>query len=126
MKIELTPQESETYFHTSLCNALSYVETGYGLELTYKESDYDAAKLKVENPCYEDVLMQILRDGGKLKLVDHECDGEFTKSITLADVHDRVQKTDHRHLLDMINEQDDAVTGDVIIQQVFYDEVIFG
>ena len=43
-----------------------------------------------------------------------------------TDVHERVQNTDTRHLLDAINEKDDADTADVILQSVFYGEVIFG
>ena len=46
--------------------------------------------------------------------------------ITINDVHAKVQTTDSRHLLDMINEQDDAITADVILQTVIYGEVIFG
>ena len=82
MEIKLTPAESEKMFHTALCNGLSYFN-GYGLELTYSKSDYQTAKgncLK-QNPdepvCYEDVLLQILRVGNKLKVKDHELDGEY-------------------------------------------------
>ncbi|MCP3699425.1 MAG: hypothetical protein GY920_12840 [Aliivibrio sp.] len=70
--------------------------------------------------------MQILRDGGELKLVDDEYDGEYNKSITLKDIHDKVQQTPIEHLMDAINENDDACTADVILQTVFYGEVIFG
>ena len=39
MKIELTNQESETYFYNALCNGLHYI-SDYGLELTYGNIDY--------------------------------------------------------------------------------------
>jgi hypothetical protein len=125
MKIILTPQESEEYFHNALCNGLYYID-GYGLEMDYKEEDYKSAKKKLQTPCYEDVLMQILRDGNQLTMIDVEGDGDQTKSITLADVHQRVQETPLRHLMAMIEENDDAETGDAIIQQVFFQEIIFG
>ena len=64
--------------------------------------------------------------GGTLTLIDHEYGGEYTKSIKLADVHERVANTPLNHLMDMIEERDDAVTADCIIQSVFYNEVIFG
>ena len=121
MQIQLTPQESETMFHNALCNGLGYM-SGYGLEFEYSDKQYSAAKTKLQSPCFEDVLMQILRDGGSLTFVDVE----YTRSVSLADVHDRVQKTPLRFLTDMINEEDDAETADVVLQTVFFEEIIFG
>ena len=69
--------------------------------------------------------MEILRTGGKLVLVDEE-NGMGDKTITLKDVHTKVAKTPLRHLMDAIEERDDADTADCIIQTVFYGEVIFG
>lgn len=126
MKILLTNEEPENYFFNSLCNALSYVESGYDLELVYHPIDYVHAQLKLKNPSYEEILIQILKDGGKLTMKDKGCDGEYTRAIILDDVHERVQNTMFNHLMNMINENDDAETGDVIIQQVFFNEVIFG
>lgn len=124
MEIILTHKESEEFFHNALCNGLNYIQD-YELELFYKKNDYQSAKLKLENPCYEDVLMQILKDGNKLTLIDLE-DGYYTKSISIDDVHSRVQKTPIRFLMDMINQNDDAETADVIIQSVFFEDIIFG
>lgn len=129
MEIKLTKEEAEQYFYNALCNGLGYVQSGYGIELTYTKDDYVKAKkslqAKTKDICYEDVLLEILRTGGVLKMEDSE-NGEPTKRITLADVHERVAKTPIDHLNDMINENDDAVTADVIIQTVFYESVIFG
>lgn len=131
MQIQLTPQESETMFHNALCNGLDYIG-GYGLELETKKSDYESAKRNLREAapdstiCYEDVLMQILREGGELTFVDVECDGEYTRSVSLADVHNRVQLTPLRFLTDMINEEDDAETADVLLQTVFFEEIVFG
>ena len=127
MKIVLTPQESEQMFFDSMCNVLGtgYFD-GYGLELDYDRNDYRESREKLENPCFEDVLLQMLRDGKKLTLVDFECGGEYTRSITLKDVHKKVCKTPIRHLMNMINEEGDVVTSDVILQTVFFDEIVFG
>lgn len=128
MKILLTAQESEQIFYNSLCNGhqIAY----YGLQIEYDENEYDKAKkrlikFKTESPCLEDVWMEILRGGGTLTLVDEE-NGLDPSVISLEDVHERVQNTDVRHLLDAINENDDSDTADVILQSVFYGEVIFG
>ena len=132
MKITLTNKEAEDYFYNALCNAVGsgWID-GYGIELTYEETDYDAAKrsLKEKSPnesqCWEDVLMEILRMGKPLTMVDRE-NGEGDVSIYLQDVHERVANTPIEHLMDMIKENDDASTADVIIQSVFYNDVIFG
>jgi hypothetical protein len=134
MEIKLTPQESEEYFYNALCNGLGYTTSGYGLSLDYSDEDYENARrrLKVDRPdffaCFEDVLMEMLRMGYSLIMVDEEGDGDedSNSTITLKDVHERVCNTPVRHLMDMINENDDAETADVIIQQVFFNDIIFG
>jgi len=129
MQITLTHKESEEFFHNSLCNGLSYM-AGYGLDLQCDRGQYKSSKEHLlttgASVCDEDILMQILRDGGSLTLADEEGDGTYTRSITLADVHSRVQKAPADHLVDMQNGNDDAVTADVILQTVFYEDVIFG
>jgi len=131
MEIKLTPQESEECFYDALCNGLDYVSS-YGISLDYSEEDYAEAKKKLAVdrpdffPCFEDVLMEMLKMGKTLTMVDEEGDEDNNSTITLKEVHERVSNTPVRHLMDMINENDDAETADVIIQQVFFNEIIFG
>lgn len=132
MEIKLSKAESEEYFYNALCNALgSGYMRGYGLVLEVDQTEYSAAKnaLKLfeptSTPCYEDILMQVLREGGTLTFIDEE-DEDSVYPITLAEVHERVSKTPLDHLLDMIKENDDACTADVILQTVFFNDVIFG
>lgn len=129
MKILLTPQESEQHFYDAMCNGLN--ELGYyDLELDYDDNEYHETKHKLgaASPgiivCYEDVLMEMLREGKSLHIVDVNEDERFP--ITLQLVHDRVQETPHRHLMDSINERGDATTADCILQTVIYGEVIYG
>lgn len=129
MTIQLTPKESENYFHSALCNGLGYIG-GHGLSLNCSDLEYRKAKkeLKAKDlkfTCYEDVLLQILKDGGSLEIIDEE-EGYYTSSITLKDVHERVSKTDSRFLIQMEQGNDDAVTADCILQTVFFGEAIFG
>jgi hypothetical protein len=133
MKIVLTKEESEKHFHNALCNGSNM--RSYGVVLDYADKDYSAAKKSLvakqkkgefkDGICQEDVWMEILRIGGKLTLIDEE-NGMGNKSVTLKDVHSRVAKTPLSHLMDAVNENDDADTADAIIQTVFYKEVIFG
>jgi hypothetical protein len=125
MNIQLSLQESESYFHNALCNAVGtgYMES-YGLKMKTKKEEYVAAKSKLQSPSYEDVLIQILKDGGSLTFKDLE--GDNTKTIALKEVHDRVQLTPLSHLTNMIDGTDDASTADAILQTVFFEEIIFG
>lgn len=131
MQIVLTPEESENYFYNALCNGLGYI-SNYGLELMWDKKHYSAAKKKLQElkpneiVCCEDIFMQILRDGNKIWFVDNESDGE-EYPITLELIHERVSKTEKRHLFNMILEQDDAETADVLIQSVLFDgEIVYG
>jgi hypothetical protein len=133
MTISLTPQEAESHFYNALCNGLGYIGD-YGLELTYDDADYKAAKqnvLKYKTAedisvvCYEDILMQILRDGKSLTLVDNEGE-EDPAEITILHIHERVAKTPLRHLMNAITENDDAETADVILQTVFLGDIVYG
>lgn len=125
IKLKLGKLISEEFFYNALCNGLPCMRS-YGLEFTYNPEQYKNSRYKLNNPCYEDVLMQMLKDGFQLTLIDHESEGEYTKSISLKDVHEKVQKTDMVHIINMINEKDDAETADCILQTVFFDDIIFG
>lgn len=127
MKITLTHQESESIFFDALCNAVGtgYME-GYGLSVKYLDEHYDEAKGKLSRPCYEDVLMQILRDGNSIMFIDHECDGEYDAVITLDMVHNRSNDADADTLLAMMNGEGDADTASNLLQYIAYNEVIFG
>lgn len=123
MKVVLTHEESENLFLDAMCNAIWYI-SGYGLELDFNDKEYKKARKKGD--CIEDTLMSILRNGGKITLIDVECEGEYTRSITIQDVHEKVQDTPIKHLMDAINEEGDVITSDVILQSVFYGDIIFG
>jgi hypothetical protein len=69
--------------------------------------------------------MQILKDGGTLMFIDEECEGDNNVDLTLAMVHSGVVKAPIKHLMDYINENDDAETADVIIQSVLFGEIVY-
>jgi len=126
MEIKLNAKESEEYFYNAMCNGFGYM-SGYGLELEYDLEEYKTSRTNLGGtPCFEDVLMQMLKDGYKITMVDVECEGEYTRTIGIEDVHNKVGQTPIEHLSDMINENDDATTADVILQTVFFEEIIFG
>lgn len=124
MKITLTPEESEHYFYNALCNGLDYIGD-YGLVLNFSREEYLKATKQLETPCREDVLMQMLRNGNTLTLLDVEDVDTEPSNITIQDIHERVQNTPLCHLNDMFQEQDDANTADAILQTVFFSKIIY-
>jgi hypothetical protein len=129
--LTLTEDKSEEMFYNSMCNGMHYM-SGYGLVLDYDPIEYKKAKSTLAKNkavngeiCREDIWMQILRNGGTLTFVDEEGDDE-RHSITLKEVHERVQLADAQTILDMLNENDDAITADCILQTVFFKEIVFG
>ena len=131
MKIYLEKEECEDVFLDALCNGLSYVR-GYGLELFLDDEQYDKAKqtLKTVTPaegivCYEDVLMEVLRQGGSLTLRDLE-GAEPDATITLDEVHNRMSLVPASTLVTILEESGDACDADVVLQTVFLKEVIYG
>ena len=130
MKIYLEKEECENVFYDALCNGLSYVR-GYGLELLFSDEQYGKAKqtLKTVTPdaviCYEDVLMEVLRQGGSLTLRDLE-EAEPDATITLDEVHNRMHLVPANTLITVLEESGDACDADVVLQTIFLKEVIYG
>lgn len=125
--IELTKQESEQAFHGILCNCISMGWfNGYGITLDYNKGAYKRASEKLENPCREDVWMQILKDGGKLFFIDWECDGEYNAEVTLEDVHTKLQTAPLEDIQVVLDGTGDVINDDIVLQTMLYGEVIFG
>ena len=125
MTITFTTDEALEHFHTALCNGLDYI-IGHGLTLDYEDAHYKQAKASLKlGTCFEDVLIQILKDGHPLVLHDEE-EGMDDSTIYIRDVVERMSLVPLRHMMNAINEDDDAETADVIIQTIFYKDIIFG
>jgi len=146
MELKITNEESELFFYNALCNGADYI-TCHGIELDFDNEEYKKAKKSLQDKvfkekvvpkemfvltgtepsiCIEDILMEILRTGGKLKMIDHEGEGEFNREITLKDVHEKVPTVPIKFLTQMATQNDDADTADVILQIVFFNEIVFG
>ena len=130
MEILLNEKELKEVLHNALCNGLGWIR-GYGLSVNISKEDYASAKnsLKEANPdkdiCIEDVLMEHLENGKALGFYDSE--QEEHVSFTLDQARENL-KDEYvtEHIMDMLNENDDAITADCILQTALYGEVIFG
>lgn len=138
MQIILEKTEVLEFIYNALCNSLGYIR-GYGLELQISQSEYQAAKESLTEEdksefqkrfnskwCYEDVLKKHLANGHALQFRDLE--NHEDASFTLDEAIERLNanKDIADHLLAMANENDDAETGDCILQTCLYGKVIFG
>ena len=130
MEIKLLPSESEEMLHSALCNGALSNFRGYGIVLDFSEKHYTKARKTLEKNgkkgiCYEDVLLQILKNGNPLKFVDEECEGEYSRALTIADVHEKVSTMPLGTISAFLEMEDDADTGDVLLQTLLYGEIIF-
>ena len=128
MKITLNQEELIEVIHNALCNGLGWI-SGYGLELNISQEDYQKAKANIQTEntiCYEDVLIQHLKDGNALEFYDNEQEEDVSFTLESAKLSLEGNENVASHILDMINEQDDAITADCILQTCLYDDVIFG
>ncbi len=72
----------------------------------------------------EGILIQILKDGGTLTVIDIE-GSEPPCSITIQDVYDRIQNVPTQNLFAILTENDDGVDADAVLQTVFFNEIIY-
>ena len=151
MEIRLTAQESEKIFHHALCNEGGAFR-GADCEITWSNTNYKKAKSKIQKlvdkgeiphfvywasydkkegkkptVCFEDVIMQMLLDGGSLKLIDHN-GGDYNRTITIKEIHERVQKSPVNCIMSLNEGGDggDMWTAFSVLQTVFFEEEIFG
>lgn len=123
IEIKFSEQRSLELFKDALSNGLSYLR-GYDIVEDYSKLEYQQAKEKLNAPFYEDVLVQILEDGGSINFVDYESDSIST--IHLEDVINNMPKVPLNTLLEVLNDMGDAISYDVILQTIIFGEVIYG
>lgn len=126
--LNLTEKEMQEIFYNVLCDGLDYCSY-FGSVSSCNKEDYATARKNFMmtnlSVCIEDVLLQILRDGGKLQYIDNE-DESMNCQISMQDVYDRISLVPIDTLNDMINGEYDAETCDIILQTILFKEVIFG
>jgi hypothetical protein len=130
MQIILNKEEMLEVLFSSLANG-GLIELGQcGLDMVLEE-DYQNAKARLvkANPdkslCYEDVMIEILRNGEPLRFYDSE--GEEEVEFTLEQAMKNLSSEDYMELvMTTKNEEDDAWTGFELLQVAIYNEIIYG
>lgn len=125
-QITLTNEKAEEIFFNALCNGQHYLGD-YGYSMNYNNKEFRKAVKDIEaqgiGGCLEDIWMQMLRNGDKLSLVN--IDEEENFEITLQDVYTNMALVPTFHLMDMLNEKDDAITADAILQTIFFKDIVY-
>jgi hypothetical protein len=130
---------TQSHFLTQegLSDLLSVATFGnYWPTIKIKRSEYHLAE-EYKNECLEDKWAAILINGGTLVVYDeYEMDNELNDNelptkyaLTLKDVRKglRLMKKEYpSHYADLVEENDDAITGDVWLQLAVFGEVIYG
>lgn len=142
MKLLLSDEDIIKLVYNAFVNG-GLTELGFSdIEIKYFDSDYEQAKnvLKVDEAfantiiCYEDVLIQLFKDG-KLVFIDHNEDKryEFTPAFVRSNL-DAVLCSDKAdaNAIELVNESlnedgdDDAFTHWNILQYMLFKELIYG
>jgi hypothetical protein len=122
MEIKLNDQEIKDILLSALCNAGHF---HYGdMSLKVEARQYAAARLKLQEPCREDVWMQILLDGGRLILVDNE--DESLHIFSLEKAKNAIEKLPAEIISDFVEGNDDSDTADWVLEYIMYGEKIYG
>ena len=123
METKLTNEACEEIFHTALCDGLESLAISC-LFLDFSRSAYATAAAQSQSQCHEDVLMQMLKNGQALRLMDEgDEDAEFLAAIKLNDIYERMPKVDPQDLAAIQSGNYDSVTADNILQTIFLGSV---
>jgi len=132
-KIIFETEKALEILHSILCNGALSCFSNYGFSLDWLASDYDKSKKELKQKesefgsvCYEDILVQIVRNGGELEFIDEEGEGDNTKKLNLGILIEGLNNASLDKVFEIINGEDDATTGEVVLQEILFGEVIFG
>jgi hypothetical protein len=127
VQIRLTTKQKNQIIFNCLCNTSQFSSN---IELDYCSLEYNKAKSNLKSKtdsivCYEDIIMHMLKKGKTFVAKDVE-EIEDSTEFTLKSMHSNFNLIPFRFLSDMIQEQDDADTADVILQYLILGDHIYG
>lgn len=129
MKLQLTETEIDKVLLDIFSNGGLNELNVSGVNFFYNEESYE--KFKVNGASYEENLLSLLKNGGRLRFKDFE-EGQETVFLTYNLVKERLSDVTDSGRIEEIglilgeNYGADAWTGYNLIQFLLYGEVIFG
>lgn len=134
VKVEANEDDRLKILFNAMCNGWNEM-LHFGLECDYDGDHYAAARDaliaagKTEKElCFEDILIQLVRDGKSITVYDIEEDEEPQPVgyLSLATLNANWDKVPPRILLSYINEEDDAWTAVDFMQAISMGEITRG
>lgn len=104
-----------------LLNAIEGDCTYWCQHIGYEQNDYNTAKTKLNNPYFEDVILQLMKDGHSTLWKD---DNGINHMMTFNDFINGIK----RHMQETNNydvDTYDAIDADYIIQYALFNNVIY-
>ena len=130
VSIKLTEDFKKEIIFNSLCNGLGQLQC-YGLNLLWSDEDYTEAKKsyyqrtqRISGACYEDILMELLEMKKRVVFEDLET-GEFF-DLKLSDALTNLDNLPIWVIVQILEENDDGETADIVLQYCLFNEVVFG
>lgn len=134
--MEIVVRKTYEVTNEDLVNILSVFDChGWCCTINYDKSEYIAARAKVcNNAAYEDVLVQILLNGGTLEFVDAE-EPRSRYELTLGMLYEGIAKAIEDEYFSDYNWygdgelntcQIDSEVADVIVQCALFGEAVYG
>lgn len=132
--IEAKEEDRLKILHSALCNGWNEM-LHFGLECDYDGDDYAAARDTLiaagntaEELCFEDILIQLVRNGKTITVSDIELgdEPEVVGYLSLANLNANWDKAPARILLAYINGEDDAWTAVDFMQVISMGEITRG
>lgn len=128
MQIILDNEDVTKILHTCFCDGGLQLLSQCGVTLDYDDADYKAARAALENPCLEDVYIQMLKEKRRFYFVDEENDGEET-DLTLEKAIENFKKPEAIADVILLLSEDgdyDAIPCYRLLQIALYGEVLYG
>ena len=101
------------------------ISWGRKLKTLHQESPWAHLDL---GGCYSDVMSWAARNGWHFKVTvrDDEGEGHNITPLTIERGVQVMQDKYPRHFADMVRENDDATTSDVLLQCILFEDVVYG
>ena len=134
MNLITTTEEKLTVLQACLEDGLPFFPA-YGLELSYDDAQYDAARASLaarvgeDEVCREYVWVEIVRNGGELIFTDNENDGEEVGRLSLTGMEQNWPKLmveAPRSMAEYISEDYDSNSTDNIMQVLLFGTIVYG
>lgn len=121
MKLILEDKEKETIFLTALETLFGDFNFG---KFDYNGIEYQKSKAKLNNPSYEEILMQLLKDGNAIIYKDDE-DDSLNTIITLQSIYDAFEKIPISIIITLDEEFYDYNDAHSFMQYILFGEIIY-